>query len=208
MRILAFTLLLALPSLAGTGCISCWISGPEDVDLSRPERTLTSFQRAFTCDRPVLEYRCLTDEVKTSFGSYAGYKIGRDILRDENSLAVLLFGAADLEERTEIALWKDGNRATARIDLGDDTVEVLLFNQPLYRLFHEDGSVTEGFASELVADLPFPGILRILLRDKWLAEEPTAPFSRVEVETRWVIAAIPGLDSAIETAKKTSNPSP
>lgn len=189
-------LLISLLVVTLPGCLSC----PDDVDLSSPERTIESFQQAFACDEKVLEFRCFSDQVRASFNGLAGYTIGRQVFRQDNQTVILLLRLSDLGERTRIEEDADGNRATAFVDTGDGILEVALRNEPIYRLTVAGEEEFEEFAETVRVQYGPPGTVAVMIHDPDVAEAPRKPIKRIEIETRWVISGLPGLEQAVSQA--------
>ncbi|MFH0945843.1 MAG: hypothetical protein V2A76_11645 [Planctomycetota bacterium] len=186
------------------GCASC----PDGPDLATPERTIRTFQRAFACDMREIEFRCLSDGAKAGFSHLAGYSIGRDVFRQQRQMDVLLMkmDLADLSERTSVSYDEDGNTAIARIDTGEGEVEVLLVNEPEYRLFHPDGTITHEFANRVSARFGPRNQVVVLIGDEDLGDVERKPIQRVEIRPRWVIAGLPGLPEAQEASQQRNAP--
>lgn len=198
------TFFLLWLAVAG-GCASC----PDRPDLASPEQTIRTFQRAFACDLREIEYSCLSDGAKAGFNQLDGYSIGREIIRQQHQMDVLLLkmDLSDLSERTSVSYSEDGNEAIARIDtVGAGEVEVLLVNEPEYKLFHPDGTVTHEFANLVSARFGPSNQVAVLIGDLDLGDVERKPIQRVEIRSRWVIAGLPGLLEAQEASQQRNAP--
>jgi len=193
-------LLIAMFGLAGCKTVPCPTIETRDAWLDTPEHTIDTFVRAFACDDAVVEYACFSDSLKRSFNTFAGYKLGRSVFREENRLQVLALRWADLSEYTAVTLQKDGRSAIARITVEDQPeLSVLLVNEPRYFMVFADGERVEGYATH--AQVEFYGDEEVLLalRDP-AVEKPLERPVLLEVESRWVIRDLGGLVAAAPRA--------
>lgn len=194
MRASATGLLFAF--LAAAGCAA----PAPPADLTTPEATIRTFHAAFARDDRPAEYACLSERVKERFGNLLGYSLGADVLRSEHPLLVRLASFADLEGRLSTEILADGLTALAHIDAGGGAIEVRLVYEPRYVLVTAAGETIEGYARRLAAGYA-PGRARIDLLDPRLQAGAGAA-ARAELHPRWAIDDLPGLDSAVERARR------
>lgn len=194
---------LALALMPALGaCTNC----PPCADFSVPAKTLQSFQRAFDCDDERAEYACFSSAIKTRFGGFPAYSIGRTMLKDERSRAARLSRFVDIADRAQIDLSRDHRRARASIDVGDDApLIVVLVDEPEYLLHHEDGEMTRGYARR-VEYSPRPGGFDALVREPDFEVEHESPVIGVEIRPHWVIDELPGIEIALERAHAPASP--
>jgi hypothetical protein len=195
--------ILTLLILASPGaCRTC----PEAPDLSTPERTLDTFQRAFACDQKEIEFRCFSDSAKAGFHHLAGYAIGREIFRQENRVELIWLKLSDLTEHTRVTYDPGGNSATANIDTPNGGLLVELVNEPEYKLYHPDGTVTYEYADRITGE--FAGTLQVAvsIADRDLRDFEHKPIQRVEIRSRWVIAGLPSLEQAQAASQQSNAP--
>ena len=193
-------ILMILTSLGA--CTTC----PEAPDLSTPEKTIDTFHRAFACDLKEIEFRCLSDSAKAGFNHLSGYSIGREYFRQENRAELLWLQLTDLTERTRVTYDPGGNSATARIETPDGELLVVLVNEPEYKLFHQDGSVTYEYADRITGEYGENLQVTILIADRDLGDFERKPIQRVEIRSRWVIAGLPGLEQAQAASQPNQTP--
>lgn len=186
-------LLIAMLGLCGCQRVPCPTLETKDVWLDTPEHTIDTFVRAFACDDAVVEYACFSDSVKRSFNTFAGYKLGRAMFREENRLQVLALRWADLSEYLTVSLRPDGRSAIARITIEDQPeLSVLLVNEPRYFMLFADGQRVEGYATHSQVDFLSDDDVLLVLHDPEI-EKPREQPVLLEVESRWVIRDLGGL---------------
>lgn len=186
------------------GCRSC----PPEAQLETPQQTVATFRAAFACDARDLEYRCFSDRVKASFGTFAGYSIGREVIREENGALLLALQVSDFEERVKVEVRPDGRQADAWIDTGEGSpLHLLLVNQPEYRLFYADGTDSVGYAESARGEWLARDAIQVTLVDKYLERRSKPPYL-VEIRSHWVIDALPGLEGAVRAAGGTRTTAP
>jgi hypothetical protein len=187
-------------ALAATGCSWFDCHDPR-YSLSSPRATLESFHRAIRCDDAKEEYFCFSARVQQSFGSFSGYSLGREILKERDPLALHLLRNADLDGRLRVEIERDGVHAAALLDIGaQEPLEIRLVLEAEYRLHHADGKTTVGFAETATPRVRRDG-LTIEVNDPAFELESKAAPQRVELLERWVIDDFPGLSAAVESAR-------
>lgn len=196
----AIRALLLFAAAGSSGC-SFFVRDCESTfEKSEPRLTIESFHRAFRCDDAEQEYRCFSSAIKRRFGTFAGYSLGRDILKSKDPLAVAFIRNADLAGRVQIAIDRDGVHATARIDIGESRpLEIRLLFEPEYRLHHQDGKTSIGLAQHSTATARESGVV-IEIVDPGIELESRSRIVRADVSPRWVIDDFPGLSDAISAA--------
>lgn len=196
----AKTALLLLAAASSGGCHLFGAGCDRPYERGEPALTIESFHRAFRCDDPEQEYRCFSSAIKRKFGTFAGYSLGRDILKSKDPLAVRFLQNADLDGRVNVRIERDGLHALARIDIGEATpLEIRLVYEPEYRLHHQDGSKTEGLAQFVTSTVRESGIV-IEVVDPGIELESRSQVMRTELLPRWVIDDFPGLGDAVAAA--------
>lgn len=175
--------------------------------LSTPERALDTFVRAFACDDAYTEYACFSDSVKRDhFNGFAGYKLGRSVIRDENRLQMLALRWTDLAEQATVELRPDGSTAVARISLdGQPELVVLLANEPRYFMVFRDGTKVEGYATDAQVEIFSRDEVLLALRDPSMERPKTRPVM-LEVQSRWVIRDLGGLVGGPLAAARNAPP--
>ncbi|MCH2112644.1 MAG: hypothetical protein MK213_07280 [Planctomycetes bacterium] len=173
-------------------------------DLSSAEQTCRTFLAAFSCDDSIVEYRCLSEELKERHGATLdGWILAREDLRDEIGFSTRFAHTLQLSARQEsprgTVLWFSHADKTL---VGFHCVP-----QPYFELTTDDGREVGAFLDgELDGSMEVDGkTLQLRLHDPALRMLQGQIPRSLEVGTEWKIQEVVTPNTSVSTADEVAS---